>query len=316
MWPVPPLPVDDAVALFVQRARAVSPDFRLDRANADAVAAICARLDGLPLGIELAAARMRAMSPVEVARRLDGAPLLGGGRGPVARHQSLAAAIDWSYRLLPEPEQRLFAALSVFAGGADLRGVHRVTDPGASEDDVLDRLARLVDRSLVVAVSAVHSRYRLLETLRAYGRHRVEAAGADRALAHRHATYYVELAERAAHGLQGPDERAWVDDALADYDNMRAAFVSACADRDADLAVRLVASHARARPPAHRVRGLGLGRAGTGRGGSRAPALCRRGRCRRTRGMEPWRLPARPAAGSPGRGPRTARGNPSYRPSR
>ena len=241
-WPVPPLPVDDAVALFVQRARAVSPDFRLDRANADAVAAICARLDGLPLGIELAAARMRAMSPVEVARRLDGAPLLGGGRGPVARHQSLAAAIDWSYRLLPEPEQRLFAALSVFAGGADLRGVHRVTDPGASEDDVLDRLVRLVDRSLVVAVSAVHSRYRLLETLRAYGRHRVEAAGADRALAHRHATYYVELAERAAHGLQGPDERAWVDDALADYDNMRAAFVSACADRDADLAVRLVAS--------------------------------------------------------------------------
>jgi predicted ATPase len=95
-WPVPPLPVDDAMALFVQRARAVSPDFRLDRANADAVAAICARLDGLPPGIELAAARMRAMSPVEVARRLEGAPLLGGGRGPVARHQSLAAAIDWS----------------------------------------------------------------------------------------------------------------------------------------------------------------------------------------------------------------------------
>ena len=238
----PAAPRDDAVALFVQRARAVSPDFRLDRANADAVAAICARVDGLPLGIELAAARMRAMSPVEVARRLEGAPLLGGGRGPVARHQSLAAAIDWSYRLLPEPEQRLFAALSVFAGGADLRGVHRVTDPGASEDDVLDRLVRLVDRSLVVAVSAVHSRYRLLETLRAYGRNRVEPRAPTVRWPTGTPRYYVELAERAAHGLQGPDERAWVDDALADYDNMRAAFVSACADRDADLAVRLVAS--------------------------------------------------------------------------
>ena len=159
-------------------------------------------------------------------------------------------------------------------------------------------------------MSAVHSRYRLLDTLRVYGRHRVEAAGADRALAHRHATYYVELAERAAHGLQGPDERAWVDDALADYDNMRAAFVSACADRDADLAVRLVASIPELVHLRIGVRGLGLGRAGTGRGRSRAPALCRRGRCRRTRGMEPRRLPTRPAAGSPGHGPRTQPGTP------
>ena len=102
LWPVPPLPVEDATALFVQRARAASPDFRLDAAAADAVATICARLDGLPLGIELAAARMRVMSPMEVARRLEETPLLGGGRGPVARHQSLVAAIEWSYRLLPE----------------------------------------------------------------------------------------------------------------------------------------------------------------------------------------------------------------------
>ncbi|HXV91744.1 MAG TPA: BTAD domain-containing putative transcriptional regulator [Pseudonocardia sp.] len=242
LWPVPPLPVEDATALFVQRARAASPDFRLDEAAADAVAAICARLDGLPLGIELAAARMRVMSPMEVARRLEDAPLLGGGRGPVARHQSLAAAIEWSYRLLPEPERRLFCGMSAFAGGADLRGVHHVADPSATEDDVLDRLTRLVDRSMVVAASGVRSRYGLLETLRAFGRSRTEAEGAGPALARRHAAYYVELAERAAKGLQGPDERAWVDQALPDYDNMRAAFARTCADPDPDLALRLVAA--------------------------------------------------------------------------
>ena len=241
LWPVPPLPLEDATALFVQRARASSPDFRLDAAAADAVATICARLDGLPLGIELAAARMRVMSPMEVARRLEETPLLGGGRGPVARHQSLVAAIEWSYRLLPEAEQRLFRNMSVFVGGADLRAVHQVADPAADEDDALDRLTRLVDRSMVVAASGVHSRYRLLETLRAYGRSRTEAEGVDLALARRHATYYVELAERAAHGVQGPDERAWVEEALADYDNLRAAFLQARADRNWDLAVRLVA---------------------------------------------------------------------------
>ena len=242
LWPVPPLPVEDATELFVQRARAVSPDFRLDGAAADAVAAICARLDGLPLGIELAAARMRVMSPMEVARRLEDVPLLGGGRGPVARHQSLASAIEWSYRLLPEPEQRLFRGMSVFAGGADLHGVHRVADPAATEDDVVDRLSRLVERSMVVAESAVRTRYRVLETLRAYGRSGVEADGSAGELGRRHAAYYVELAERAAAGLQGPDERAWVDQALPDYDNMRAAFVQARADGDTDLAVRLVAA--------------------------------------------------------------------------
>ncbi|MGY1609464.1 BTAD domain-containing putative transcriptional regulator [Geodermatophilus sp. SYSU D00700] len=240
VWPVPPLPLEDATALFVQRARAATPDFRLDPAAADAVAAICARLDGLPLGIELAAARMRVMSPAEVARRLDGAPLLGGGRGPVPRHQSLVAAIEWSYRLLPEPEQRLFRGMSVFAGAPDLRAVHRVVDPEATEDDVLDRLTRLVDRSMVEARSGVHSRYRLLETLRAYGRRRTEAAGEAPGLARRHVVYLVELAERAGRGLQGPDERAWAEEALGVYDDLRTAFTRAAADREWDLALRLV----------------------------------------------------------------------------
>jgi hypothetical protein len=241
LWPVPPLGAEDATALFVQRARAATPDFRLDRGAAEAVTEICSRLDGLPLGIELAAARMRVMSPTEVARRLADAPLLGGGRGPVARHQSLVAAIDWSYRLLPEPERRLFDHMSVFAGGADLRGVHRVADPAADEDDMLDRLTRLVERSLVVATPGTHSRYRLLETLRAYARSRTEADGVDAELARRHAVHYVELAERAARGLQGADERAWVTEALADYDNLRAAYLH-LVDHDVDLAVRLVAA--------------------------------------------------------------------------
>ncbi len=242
VWPVPPLPVADATALFVQRARAVAPGFELDEAAAGAVAAICARLDGLPLGIELAAARMRVMSPTEVARRLEDTPLLGGGRGPVARHQSLASAIEWSYRLLPPPEQRLFRAMSVFAGGADLPGVLRVADPAADEDDVVDRLTRLVDRSMVVARSAVRTRYRVLETLRAYGRSGAVAEGSAAELARRHAGYYAELAERAGAGLQGPDERAWVEQALPDFDNMRAAYVQARADGDGGLALRLVAA--------------------------------------------------------------------------
>ncbi|WP_369258176.1 BTAD domain-containing putative transcriptional regulator [Geodermatophilus amargosae] len=242
VWPVPPLPLEDATALFVQRARAATPDFRLDPAAADAVATICSRLDGLPLGIELAAARMRVMSPVEVAARLEDTPLLGGGRGPVARHQSLVAAIEWSYRLLPEAEQRLFRGMSVFAGGADLRAVHRVADPEASEDDVLDRLTRLVDRSMVVVRSGVHSRYGLLETLRAYGRAQAGDAGETAALARRHVGYHVDYAERAGAGLQGPDERAWAEEALGVYDDLRAAFTRAAADGERDLTVRLVAA--------------------------------------------------------------------------
>jgi predicted ATPase/DNA-binding SARP family transcriptional activator len=242
VWPVPPLPLEDATALFVQRARAATPDFRLDPADADAVATICSRLDGLPLGIELAAARMRVMSPAEVAARLEDTPLLGGGRGPVARHQSLVAAIEWSYRLLPEAEQRLFRGMSVFAGGADLRAVHRVADPTASEDDVLDRLTRLVDRSMVVVRSGVHSRYRLLETLRAYGRAQAEEAGESAELARRHVGYHVDYAERAGAGLQGADERAWAEEALGVYDDLRAAFTRAAGDREWDLAVRLVAA--------------------------------------------------------------------------
>ncbi|MGB8504738.1 ATP-binding protein, partial [Mycobacterium sp.] len=224
---VPPLPVEDATRLFADRARASRPDFDLDSEPVGAVAEICQRLDGLPLAIELAAARMRAMSSLDVARRLDGLRLLSGGaRGALPRQQSLAATIDWSYRLLTEPEQSLFMRLSVFAGGWDLEAAHGVSGTdGASEDDTLELLTGLIDKSMVMMRSGIdRSRYGVLETLRAYGRERLREKGIDDRYAARHAVYFTELAERAAAGLQGADERAWVERMLPDYDNLRAAF--------------------------------------------------------------------------------------------
>jgi predicted ATPase len=241
VWPVPPLPVADGTTLFVARATAARPDFRLDPAAERAIATICDRLDGLPLGIELAAARMRAMTPVEVAERLTGGGQLGDGPGPLARHRSLTAAVDWSFRLLPPAEQDLFARLSVFAGGFDARAAHRVCAPGHTEDGTLDALTRLVDRSMVVAHrTGDRTRYRVLETLRGYGRTRLGATGTG--LARDHARYFTDLAEETARELQGPGELSGVERALPDYANMRTAFEHAFAQRDADLALRLVTS--------------------------------------------------------------------------
>jgi predicted ATPase/DNA-binding SARP family transcriptional activator len=242
VWPVPPLPVGEATVLFVDRARSSRPDV-LDAPRADGVVAdICRRLDGLPLAIELAAARIRAMSPAEVADRLGDAHLLAGGpRHAQPRHQSLTAAIDWSYRLLSGPEQQMFVRLSVFAGGADMAAAHAVcAAPGTSESETLDLITALLDKSLVTAVgTAGGTRYQMLETLRAYGQ---EQLPRDGVLGRRHAEYYVELAERAARGVQGPDERSWIDRTRPDYANLRAAFERVLADRDPDLALRMVTS--------------------------------------------------------------------------
>ncbi len=243
VWPVPPLPLTDATALFVRRARATRPDFDPLRERAGSVEEICRRVDRLPLGIELAAARMRAMSAAEIVQRLDdGYVLARGPRTAQPRHQSLAAAIEWSYRLLSEPEQRLFARLSVFAGGADLAAVHAVCgEPGTPEAASLDLVAALVDKSMVSVVGdggEGATRYRVLETLRAYGKERLAA---DDAVERRHAEHFVGLAETAARGVQGPDERAWVEATLPDADNLRAAFAFGVA-HDVDLAVRMAAA--------------------------------------------------------------------------
>ena len=177
---VPPLPVEDATALFAERARAGRPDFDLDHEPVGAVAEICRRLDGLPLAIELAAARMRAMSSLDVARRLDRLRLLSGGaRDASPRQQSLIATIDWSYRLLTDAEQAMFIRLSVFAGGFDLDAAHGVCGAdGDTEDDTLELLTGLLDKSMVKMRSgADRSRYFVLETLRAYGRDRLRENG-------------------------------------------------------------------------------------------------------------------------------------------
>lgn len=239
--PLRPLPVADAAQLFVDRARAIRPDVGTDPADR-AVTDICRRLDGLPLAIELAAARIRAMSPAEVSDRLSQAPLLvSSHRDGNPRHHSLTATLDWSYRLLSAAERRLFARLSVFSGGADLAAVHAVcADPGSSEIDTLDLVTALLDKSLITSTHGPGgTRYGMLETLRSYAR---EQLPGDPTPAHRHAVHYVELAERAAHGVQGPDEQTWIDRATPDYGNVRAALDALLEAQDPGLALRLVAS--------------------------------------------------------------------------
>ncbi|KAA1249530.1 AfsR/SARP family transcriptional regulator [Mycobacterium simiae] len=242
---VPPLPRADAIRLFADRARASRPDFNLDDQPAGVVAEICSRVDCLPLGVELAAARIRMMSALDVARRLDDLRLLDGRRyGVHPRQQSLAATIAWSYQLLTETEQSFFARLSVFAGTFDLEAAHRVCSPAAAgEYDTLRLLSGLVDKSMVVVRHVTdRTRYSVLETLRAFGREQLQRSGIAKQCAMRHARYYAELAERAGAGMQSPEERDWVDRALPDYDNLRAAFDHAMAENATDLALRLGAA--------------------------------------------------------------------------
>lgn len=242
---IEPLPVQDATRLFADRAQAGRPDFNFDLQPIDAVAEICRRVDCLPLGVELAAARMRVMSAPDVIRRLDRLGFLRGAvRGAPARQQSLTATIDWSYRLLVEPEQELFARLSVFAGSFDLDAAHGVcAAEGSGADDTLELLAGLVDKSMVVVRNVTdRTRYSVLETLRAYGRERLQENEIEDQLATRHAVYFIELAERAGAGLHTAQERSWVERMLPDYDNLRVAFERAISVDDLDLGMRLVAS--------------------------------------------------------------------------
>jgi predicted ATPase/DNA-binding SARP family transcriptional activator len=252
--PVPPLPEEAATELFAERAKASRPDFDLDHEPVGAVAEICRRLDGVPLAIELAAARMRVMSSLDVARRLDRLRVLSGGaRGAHPRQQSVTATIDWSYRLLAEPEQALFDRLSVFAGSFDLEAVHGVcADAGATEDDTLELLAGLVDKSMVAVRGGTEAtRYVVLETLRAYGRNRLRENGIEDEYALRHARYFIELAERGSAAMHGPDEQLWIDRMAPtagttftspDHENLRTAFEHAVDSGDTGAALRLVAS--------------------------------------------------------------------------
>jgi predicted ATPase len=184
-------------------------DFALTGSNAGAVVEACQRLDGVPLAIELAAARVIALSPAELVRRLDRRfqVLAGGRRGAVERHATLRAAIDWSYELLGAGEQRLLARLAVFSGGATLEAIEEICggDP-VEREAVMDLLTGLVARSLVVAEHHDSgTRYRLLETIRQYGEERLVECGETETLRIRHASFYAALSARAAERFYGPE---------------------------------------------------------------------------------------------------------------
>jgi predicted ATPase/class 3 adenylate cyclase len=236
----------DAVTLFVDRAHAVKANFTLDTANAATVAQICRRLDGIPLAIELAAARVAMLTPAELSRRLDQRfRLLTGTRhGSVERHQTLRAAIDWSYEMLTSAEQELLARLSIFAGGFALEAAEAITAGGAVEADVVfDLLASLVARSLVVAdTEDLDTRYRLLETIRQYSLERLDENGATNQMRAVHAAYYTEFVERAVSLTWGPDGTVWEERLERESENIRAGLAWSIDTKDTDLAVRLLAA--------------------------------------------------------------------------
>jgi predicted ATPase/DNA-binding SARP family transcriptional activator len=239
VWTVEPLSVPEATTLFIERARAITPAFAADPDDTGPVPEICRRLDGLPLAVELAAARTRAMSVSEVLRRLDDEGLLVRGSWTRSvRQRSLTATIDWSYRLLTPAEQQLFTRLSVFAGTARLEAIHAVCgEPPATETATLDLLTALADKSMIVVMTGSgDTRYRVLEMLRAFGRARLTA---DEVIARRHAAYFTKFAEQVARGAQGPEEAGWIARVLPDVDNLRTAFEHASADGDLDQMMRL-----------------------------------------------------------------------------
>jgi predicted ATPase len=202
-WRVPPLEQTQAIRLFVERAEAAQPRFVLSDRNAAPVALICRRLDGMPLALELAAARVDALAPEQIARRLDQRfrLLTGGSRTAVARQQTLAATLDWSYDLLSKSERRLCERLTVFAGGWTLDAAESVCPTrGLGSADVLDVLTQLTRKSLVIAEEWADGseRYSLLETVRDYARQKLAARGMAemRALRESHAAYYSASAMR------------------------------------------------------------------------------------------------------------------------
>ena len=218
----------EAVRLFVERAAAVDSSFALVASNVASISEICRRLDGIPLAIELAAARVSAMSPDDIAKRLgDRFRLLAGGRRTaVPRQQTLHALIDWSWDLLTEEDRRLLRRLSVFTGGWDVPMAARIVGDGPDELDPLDLvdgLTRLVDRSLVVVERGATTRYRMLETIRQYAREQLIAAGEATTVADRHLAVYAALAAEAEGPIRGPAMVDWLDRLDAELDNLGAA---------------------------------------------------------------------------------------------
>jgi predicted ATPase/class 3 adenylate cyclase len=240
----------DAARLFAERAESARPGFTIDAANAVQVAEVCRRLDGMPLAIELAAARVAVMGPGEIASLLDERfrLLTGGRRTAVERHQTLRATVEWSYSLLDERDRVVFERLGVFSGSFD---IDAAVDVVASDDverwDVLESVASLVAKSMIVDEEPVEgsTRYSMLETLRQYARERLDERGEIETWRRRHAQCFSARAERIGRELQGPDELAWRTLFDADLDNIRSAVLWGCAasdPKDAALALRAIAA--------------------------------------------------------------------------
>ena len=245
-WRVPSLSLaDEAIELFTDRARRVRPDFAVSDDNAAVVTEICRRLDGLPLAIELAAARVRALSLLEIVDSLhDRFRLLtGGARTAVRRQQTLRASVDWSHALLTQPERVLFRRLAVFLGGFDLAAAQAVAGGGEVERfQVLDQLTLLVDKSLVVAEhTGGATRYRLLETVRQYALEKLGESGEADSMRSRHRDHYTAMAA-LLDAPAGRDYERRVEQAETEIDNLRAAFAWSRENSDIELALALVSA--------------------------------------------------------------------------
>ena len=231
--------------LFAERARTVSPAFRLGEGNAAAVAAICWRLAGLPLALELAAARMRFLDPAALLTRLDRAlSAPSGARDLPERQRTMRATLDWSHDLITEDEKVFFRRLSVFAGGFPLEAAEEVGAAGIIvAEDVLELLGRLVEQSLVAAVpdeKGNEVRYGMLEPVRQYAREKLEESGESEDTQRRHAAHFLGLAEEAEPKLIGPEEEAWIDRLQREHDNLRTALRWAKEQGDVEAGLRLV----------------------------------------------------------------------------
>lgn len=260
VYPVPPLelpdperPTDDietlsrssSVALFVARAKAIEPDFRLTKQNAPAVAEVCARLDGLPLAIELAAARVRLLPPRAMLRRLEHRleVLTGGMRDAPARQKTLEDTIGWSHDLLGEDERRFFRKLSVFVGGCTIEAAEAVSD-AAPEEEVLEKLESLIDKNLLCRMEQTDGEPRLtmLETIQEYALERLKASGEEETVRRAHTDHYLALAEKAEPKLTTAEQLAWLERLEAEHDNLRAALSWSLEREDTETALRLSAA--------------------------------------------------------------------------
>ncbi len=234
----------EAVRLFAERAAFNHPGFTITDSNAPTVVQVCHRLDGMPLAIELAAARVRVLTVEQIAARLDDRfrLLTGGSRTVLPRHQTLQAAMDWSYDLLSGPERALLRRLSVFAGGWTLEAAEAICPgDGIEATAILELLTSLVDKSLVLVETRTgEARYGLLETIRQYSRTRQGTSGEAATAQRRHRDWYLALAERAEAELRGPGQEAWLERLEAEHDNLRAALEwSAAQPPDTDAEMRL-----------------------------------------------------------------------------